>query len=379
MNIEARGCSTRNKGAELLLVAIAQHFAMRNRIRLAVDHWFGSYEERAKYGLRTVLGATKFGRSAIAIELMPASFRNAYGLVKRSEVERVLDASGFAFGDQHGPAPAERLLHETRALKRRGGRLVLLPQAFGPFTQDRLRTAMAGVVELAELVYARDEESLAHLQGLDCRQETIRKAPDITLGVKAEPEPDERVPDQALCLVPNTRMLDKTDQETAEAYTATMRAILNRAGGMGLEPIILVHDAGEDIVLARELAQGSEARIVQELDPLRLKGLLGRPQLVVGSRFHALVASLSQGVPTLGIGWSHKYEELFNDFGCGEFCLRPPLDPERILDKLDELGPRVAGDGFRSLLAAHAAQQRALVEEMWREVDRALQLDDGAS
>ena len=43
--------------------------------------------------------------------------------------------------------------------------------------------------------------------------------------------------------------------------------------------------------------------------------LTGCFDLLLASRFHALVFGFSQGVPAAALGWSHKYEELFSLFG----------------------------------------------------------------
>src|SRR5438046_3065644 len=45
--IQIRGVGTANKGAELMLLAIREHFdkVAPGRVRLAVDPWFGSYED----------------------------------------------------------------------------------------------------------------------------------------------------------------------------------------------------------------------------------------------------------------------------------------------------------------------------------------------
>lgn len=43
--------------------------------------------------------------------------------------------------------------------------------------------------------------------------------------------------------------------------------------------------------------------------------MIGECDLMLGSRFHALIAALSSGVPSVAIGWAHKYPELLGEFG----------------------------------------------------------------
>lgn len=48
--------------------------------------------------------------------------------------------------------------------------------------------------------------------------------------------------------------------------------------------------------------------------------VVGMCESLVVSRFHAMVAGLSLGVPSLVFGWSHKYRETLRDFGIEQLC-----------------------------------------------------------
>ena len=39
----------------------------------------------------------------------------------------------------------------------------------------------------------------------------------------------------------------------------------------------------------------------------QLKGVFGQCDVVVAARYHSIVASISQGIPVLAIGWHTKY------------------------------------------------------------------------
>jgi len=52
------------------------------------------------------------------------------------------------------------------------------------------------------------------------------------------------------------------------------------------------------------------------------------------------VGCVSQSVPTLALGWSHKYHELLKDFGVPERLVNPDTDPASAIENLlaDEAG-----------------------------------------
>lgn len=58
----------------------------------------------------------------------------------------------------------------------------------------------------------------------------------------------------------------------------------------------------------------------KELTSQELRYWIGRCDIFVASRFHAMVSSLAMKVPTLVIGWSHKYREVLEMFGLEEWA-----------------------------------------------------------
>jgi len=56
--------------------------------------------------------------------------------------------------------------------------------------------------------------------------------------------------------------------------------------------------------------------------PCELKGLIGQCDIFIGSRMHANIASLSQGIPTVAIGWSDKYSGIMKRLGMLEYVCR---------------------------------------------------------
>jgi len=52
-----------------------------------------------------------------------------------------------------------------------------------------------------------------------------------------------------------------------------------------------------------------------------VREIIGATDGLVASRFHAMVAGLSLCVPTMVIGWSHKYRETLADFGMQNYAI----------------------------------------------------------
>jgi colanic acid/amylovoran biosynthesis protein len=372
MIIEVAGTSTRNKGAELMLVAIREHFASRPNVQLAVDQFFGSYPERAQYGLLQKVALSGWGRSRLAVEIMPDAFKQAFGLVEEKDVDVLLDASGFAFGDQHPPERAVRFADRVEAAKQAGKTVILLPQALGPFRQPTIRGAFARIVTAADLIFARDDVSMRHAQEAAGTPDHLLQAPDFTNLVQPAQSGESEASDR-VCIVPNERMVEKAETaEEAEAYVPLMVSCITAVKNAGLRPVLLLH-GDDDAELAESIRQraGGPIPLHTEDDPVVLKRYLGESHLVIASRFHALMGALSQGVPSIGTSWSHKYEMLFDEYGCPDQLLSTSADEEHIRTVVHQaVGPDRDALARRVQNRAKALKQQTT--SMWKRVDAVL-------
>ena len=367
------GTGTHNKGAELMAVAVLQHYRrLPHPPEFAVPPQFGSYRDRAKYGLWTLMQERRWGRAKLVSLLAHPAFRRKYGLAVESDCTTVIDASGFAFGDQHGPRPTQTMAAQCKRWKSQGKKIVLLPQAFGPFSSPEIRQACRQLVEHCDLVFAREETSLGHLMDVVGPRENIRQAPDFTNLVEGRlPDGFEPWEDAAL-VVPNTRMLDKTDPQTAEKYLPFVASVIVWLRDAGLRPALLLHTP-EDEQLVPPLMHlaGDAIPVLRESCPVALKGILGTARIVVSSRFHALVGALSQGVPAVACGWSHKYDELLRQYDCPE-CLLRVDDGPRLAEKLGPLVDPATHAELVARIRSAATRLRHEVEQMWQAVDAVL-------
>ena len=323
MIVDVRGTNTHNKGAQLMLVAICARLG--GQFELSVPPMITDYAVRSRLGLRQTLYEPVLPRlSSFLGNAMPELLRTRYGFTANREIGGVLDASGFHYTDQFDVALPRREARVGRAWARRGIPKVLLPQAFGPFSNPQTRRWSREALEQADLVFVRDGVSEDHVRRLNIRT-TIVRSPDFTIGLK--PPTIDPVSDQPfMALVPNTKLFTHGGLSRPH-YVQLLARFSSAAKANGLTSIVVVHEA-TDREVARELADRIDAPLFASEDPLVLKAALGQAAAVVAGRFHAVVGSVSQSVPTLAFGWSHKYRELLDDFGVADRLVTPDSDPE---------------------------------------------------
>lgn len=369
MIIEVTGTGTHNKGAELMLIAIKEHFASFPDVKLAVSQFFGTYQDRTKYSLLQKVDVNSWGRSRIASSLMPASFRQAFGLVTDGEVDVLLDASGFAFGDQH---PAGRTIHfakQVEIAKKKNKKVILMPQALGPFEEPEMQQAFNRIVNAADLVFARDTLSLEYVQRVVGVRQNLHQAPDFTNLVKPKLSTQSDHP-KRVSIIPNRQMIVKTqNDQKAKDYISLIGRCIKVVKDSGLESTILIHGE-EDVELAEAIRKEIESSIDvhREDNPIKLKQFIGESHLVIGSRFHALVSALSQGVPAIGTSWSHKYEMLFEEYGCEDMILQTQSDDKYIQGCVEQ----TIGENRQSLVKKIKSQSDQIMHQtnkMWEIVD----------
>ena len=343
----------------MLQTILRQFRSAHSDIEFVVNQWFGPYSDRARYGLLTMLPEARLGRSTLVTGLMSRTMRNTYGLVSPQDVSAVLDSSGFLYGDQWGIENVRAAADQYSINQSRGIPTVLLPQSFGPFTGLEMRRQARRLFEAVPLAFAREQVSLNHIRDLGVTGDQIQLAPDFTGLVSGILPSGFSLPEKFACIIPNIRMLDQSQPSQSRAYISFLKDAIQAVEQHQMTPCLLFHDVKNDAIVAQELKtlMGRSIQVLSHTCPMVLKGILGKSQMVIGSRFHALVGALSQSVPVISTSWSHKYQELLQEYGMSEFLIQPGEAPGLLAARVAQL----ADPAEHALLSAKLKQHAAIV------------------
>ncbi|SEL25321.1 polysaccharide pyruvyl transferase family protein [Parapedobacter koreensis] len=375
MIIELRGVEFYNKGAELMLHAIIQKIRQKWPQAIFAMEKSGNapVSKQRALGIYTKVGPIRHGIfSQKWSKLIPKSIRRSFKIVLPSEVNVVLDGSGFAFGDFWGASAAgSRLADHIQAWKQEGKKIILLPQAFGPFSDPNLVSKMGIILREADLVFARDPFSFKYLEPLKSFKENIFLKPDFTNLVKGVVPTSFDSTEHEVAVIPNYKLLESNVFHERQAYLEILNKIVRYIQNADKKPFFLIHEGVKDLQLAHDVNEYYHLRIsiVQNNNPLIIKGIIGKSKAVITSRFHGLVSALSQNIPSLCIGWSHKYQALMADYDFEEGLItNSDFHSEELNKKLKMVIEDKTANKVSEKLALASKRQKQLSEEMWEQV-----------
>lgn len=372
MNIEIIGVWPFNKGAVLMLEAIRARVAQEfPGARFAVPvSW--PVEERLALGLWATASGSSLRPSAITLlGLAPRAMCHQVGFLPGRDIDVLLDASGFGYGDYWGlPKLRDRLTRRVARWQKDGRRAILLPQALGPFEGPGMAQAFRSALDRLDLTFVRDATSERYVNAVAIPgRHRIRRAPDFTNLLKPElPARLDPLRGRAM-VIPNEKMVAGRTPAARRTYLRFLATAISEIRGSGREPVVLVHEGSQDRGLADELNTLLErpAEVVEEPSALVTKAIISVAEIAVSSRYHGLVSALSSSVPSLACGWSHKYVELMTDYGCPDLVVDVD-QPESWVPRLRTLMKRSNDEGFRRSLGDRAAAEKTKSERMWADV-----------
>lgn len=333
MYIQIDNAGFYNKGAELMLQAVIQRLSQETTLQPKFVAGTGCTApdnlQIRKAGLYQI---PKFFRFHYRLDkLLPQFALDPYGLAKEESVNAIIDAGGFQFGDQwsygYSKETNKALSQYYRRYKNQGAKIIFLPQAFGPFTNPLARERVKLVFDYADIIYAREKVSYQYLMEIFGENEKIKLAPDFTNLVEplANPSLLKQIRG-GVCLIPNARMTDKTDESVANSYEDFLHKTTELILSKNEHLILLNHEGPGDWQLIQNIKaqfpnHQEQITAINNLNALEVKAVIGNCKLLITSRFHGLVSGLNQQVPTLCTSWNHKYEELINEYSVKDSLL----------------------------------------------------------
>lgn len=250
-------------------------------------------------------------------------FLNKRLYVTPNQIDLVLDARGFQFGDSFAwRATTKGIIgshNYYKSFSKKGRKIVFLPQAFGPFNMQSTRTLIRQVYEFADVIYVRDNSSYNYLVSAIEDVSRVKIAPDFTALLKPTIVSSVVFPaNKYIVVIVNARMLDRVGSEVSNLYKPFIIEVLNFLIDRGEYPILLNHEGADDERLMFEINKmlSKPIPILTQLSGVEIKSIIRDCKLLISSRYHGVVSGLTQSVPTLCTSWSHKYEELLEEHKC---------------------------------------------------------------
>lgn len=367
-NILLIGANFTNKGAEAMaLTAIERLHQMYPQCRITVASY--AEQESLPYGHHTVDTNSPLRRTlsfeliknprlthlradivqllrVLCVLILPHStlkrccVQGDSYLQRMYEADLLIDLSGFAMSDQRELIRRLVFCFEIFTGWCLRKPYVVFTQALGPFTKLSTRLLAQVFLPKAALIIARGEQTFAHLKAIGItRQRPIPICPDSAfLFPAASPNIADAIlanagpaPGPLFGIIPNINIFHRIANTGAEEHPYIrflVRLHTYAETELGATVIFICHEQRgpkqrDDAWLIQQVLQ----HIASPCGPLivsadhsasELKAVIGRLDFVVASRYHSIIAAISQAVPFLIVSWAHKYDELVTEINMPE-------------------------------------------------------------
>lgn len=229
-----------------------------------------------------------------------------------------------------------------------GTPIVKLPQAMGPFNGRANRILARFMLPRCRMTWARGFKTNRHLQESGFNGVRFREADDIAFNHKEAYSLSSEHPaelDEVLEAVSTSRargargviglcpssVVSTKSRKQGGDYEGTLASLASMLSEQGFLVVLFpnatraTHGQAErnnDLPLIRRLMRLSDGHGYEfppvacdaDVNASGIKRIIACTDVVMVSRFHAMVGALSIGVPCVVLGWSHKYAEVMARF-----------------------------------------------------------------
>ncbi len=288
-------------------------------------------------------------------EIFSKNYRNTL-LSEIKSSDFILDLSeGDSFTDIYG---RKRMLIQSffKFVECRYNSLYLMPQTIGPFKSNISKSLAKQIIYKSKKVYSRDNLSSKYVHKL-CKIESP-VYPDLAFYLKPNKPPgyEDIFNKSKKCIGLNINGLlwnkgyNKKNQFNFKIpYKKLIDFILMKLSEYDLQIYIIPHTYNSErpILLEDDLSASKEIYnsninadniniIDKNFTAEEIKWIISKMDFFIGSRMHSCIASMSQGIPTIAIAYSRKFQGLFSSIDLGNLVIDPISEDskENILNKI---------------------------------------------
>jgi len=282
----------------------------------------------------------------IPIKIFRASIENRNDWIKTlGESDFVVDVrGGDSFSDIYGLGRFIRGHMQLLTATILGKRVVLLPQTYGPFKSSPSKIIARQAFGKVEQIYARDRESLKTASNYTADKSRVHLSPDLAFYLPRSKTGLEFIhptcpQNGRLTIGININGLmynggyNKNNMFGLNLdYKLFISLLTKRIQSYNKYNILLVphtitpsgiiesdNDACEETFNKIESDHTFIARDTYSCQ--EAKNIISACDYFIGSRMHSCIASLSQGIPTIGLAYSKKFRGVFESVGVKEWVI----------------------------------------------------------
>lgn len=228
------------------------------------------------------------------------------------------------------------------------GSIQLLPQTYGPF-RSRIAERLARYIMLrAGAILCRDRASIDEVSRITGGRKKGRLCPDVAFeldSIRPElPQIEPRLPagaDAQIIGINVNGLVYHGGYTRSNMFGLKLdyrdfvkRLVEQLLADESIHVLLVPHtfapptSVESDPAACREVLASVPAPardrvhiVTEEYDQHRIKGVIGMCDFFIGSRLHACIGALSQGIPTIGVAYSRKFRGVFETVGAEDWVI----------------------------------------------------------
>lgn len=338
-----------NKGASGMLTALMQNIAQTDKnASFAVMSYYPKSDASHAGNVDIIDGSPK----AVLLRFLPSLWAGLarklhlpeacwkHGTIKTlAEADYFLDAAGISFVDGREKFTVFNILTILPSLLL-GGKVIKVAQALGPFKNLSNRLMAKLILPHIESIIARGRRTAEFLAELKLKN--VEEFSDVAFSMQCTSEDQaaaaallDNIPENKTVIgISPSQVVFKLCRKAGKDYCGELEKTVRLLSDAGHVLVIFPHSARQeslkthnnDLPLLKEFVRqlGDLQNVIvidRELEAGVLRQLISRMDVLVASRFHAIVSAMAVGVPAVVIGWSHKYAEVLEPFALDEFVM----------------------------------------------------------
>lgn len=272
-----------------------------------------------------------------------------------ADFDLVIDSgAGDSFSDIYGVGRQLILWNVSRRCRQRGVTRIMAPQTVGPFETAIGRALGKNMLRSSAIRTARDERSIRQMEALGFNDGILATDVVFALSKADSSNRHDVVLNVSGLLWRKNRHLDY--ERYRKLISSTIRDLLALGRRVTLMPHVLRNDTiDDDVAVLPEIidaTQGDRRNLLVAV-PEGLqdaRAIIASSNVVIGSRMHACLNALSQGVPCVPLAYSPKFSSLLGGLGWAYTLELPEEIPDSriVMDQVlrvdSSLGRREARD-----------------------------------